>query len=107
MIQYTYCISVYLLVLLLFEVEVLIGTTDHMKRKLVVLQKYNSSLQHAVGSLFLSSLMELFIMALLEVVHVQLCFYHIQLYITMFQVLGPLELRWTVHYVKWMELFWV
>ena len=70
----------------------MIGTTDQMKRKLVVLQKYNSSLQHAVGSLFLSSLMELFIMALLEVVHVQLCFYHIQLYITTFQVLGPLEL---------------
>jgi len=51
--------------------------------------------------------MELFIMALLEVVHVQLCFYRIQLHITMFQVLVPLELRWTVHHVKWMELFWV
>jgi len=95
-------------VLLLFQVEVLIGTTERLNRKLVVLQKYNSSLQHAVGSLFLSSLMELFTMALLEVVHVQLCFYRIQLHITMFQVLVPLEQRWTVHHVKmkWMELFW-
>ena len=99
MIKYIYCISVYLSVLLLFQVEVLIGTVEEKDRGIVEVQQFitaqsgKSVLVFTDGAVHNGAVGSGACAALL-LPHSTFN------YITKFQVLGPLEQRWTVHHVK-------